>query len=212
MSSPEPLIPGQRLSVSDHWNPLVARAFHDHALGPGSLWDSRGVMQAPRQATTPTEKYIELKDNLSPGGVADAYERPWNGSQYVTNLSGTPFEVVDVLGIFRGRGVNSYSQTWNGSRGRVVRRNGQWELDALQPHALAIKCQVNMVGGLATTDTNIIVANVTISHPIGGLLATGLVGSLPNTFNFESDHGGVVWAEWNEDQVRFEPVQVICPV
>lgn len=194
---------------------MVRQAYHGHMLGPGSSSDSRGVSYVPPPPGEVVEvRHIELSDDLdpTPGGTADAYPRNWNGTAYVTDLTATPFEVVDVLGIYRGRGRNSFSQTWDGSKGRAVLRNGQWEIEELQPHATEITCLIDMAAGLVTTDVNITVDTATIMSPVGAIWAFGLVTSVLNKHDFAGDDDGVVTAKWNEDTDQYEAVQVNCPI
>ncbi|KKN79793.1 hypothetical protein LCGC14_0336480 [marine sediment metagenome] len=147
----------------------------------------------------PNLRHFELAAHLVPGGSALAYPRDFDGTDdYTTNLSGTKFTVHDLLGIHRGRAQGAYSSPHDdGSRGIAEKRNGLWQIIAMQPHALKIECLTN--GAVLTTDANITVDNVKILFPVGAIFAEGLPTEIVNRFKDEADTNAIVTASWDDD-------------
>jgi len=177
------------------------------------LWsaDTTGVVWAiirignPKVEGVPPRKF-ELKDTLTPGGTATAYQMPWSGSAYVTDTS-EEFEVVDTLGTYRGRAKG----TEHGSYGEAAwsEEAQRWEITQIEPHALRIKCQVDMGSGLSTTDSTITVDNVLIMQPTGAILLAE-VTEIDNNFDWEADDDARVDAVWDEAAQAWSPTQVKC--
>ncbi len=147
----------------------------------------------------PNLRHFELAAHLFPGDSALAYPRDFDGTDdYTTDLSGTKFTVHDMLGIHRGRAQGAYSSPHDdGSRGIAQKRNGLWQIIAIQPHALKIECLTN--GAVLTSDTNITVDNVKILFPIGAIFAEGLPTEIVNRFSDAADTNAIVTASWDDD-------------
>ncbi len=182
--------------------------------GPGMVVDSTGFHQRP-MVSTRLEKYVELYDDLAPGGTAQAYPRNWGSGveEYVTDTDADTFEVVDVFSRFRGRGRDETAPAEDdsdgtrgkhGSFGRVVARNGQWELDWLQPHAEQITATVDDTGHFDSGDTTITVDNVAVVAPVDAALLLTDVNQVYNIAKRIGVDNAVLTAEWNDGQERFD--------
>ncbi len=185
------------------------------ASGATVLVDSTGThhRRQPSSGDTRLEGYVELYEALAPGGTAQAYPRSWNGTAYVTDLTADTFAVVDVLKQWRGGGRDGTASAEDdsggtrgkhGSFGRVVYRNGQWELDWLQPHAKQITATVNDTGHFDSSDTTITVDAVAVVAPVDAALLLTDVNQVYNIAKRIGVDNAVVTAEWNDGQERFD--------
>lgn len=158
-------------------------------------------------------RHFELSAALTPGGNALAYPRDFDGTDdYTTDTGGSTFKVYDILGLYRGRAEGAFSSPEDtGSRGIAIKRNGLWQIVAMQPHALEIHALVNMGAGLGTGDSNITVDAVNIMNPIGAILVEGPITTIPNTFADASDDNSIVIASWDESAVAWKCIGVKCP-
>lgn len=191
------------------------------ASGSGMLIDSTGAHQRPLQSAAGArlEGYVELYDDLAPGGTAQAYPRSHNGTAYATDLTADTFPVVDVQSRWRGRGRDGTAPAEDdsggtrgkhGSFGHVVYRNGQWELDWLQPHAIGITCQVND-SSYASGDID--VDTVVVTKPIKTALLTADVTSVLNRHSWDADtvdDDAPITAEWDDALERMAAIQEDC--
>lgn len=157
--------------------------------------------------------HLELKGALSPGGSAPAHPRLWNGAAYVTDTD-TEFEVFDVLGQFRGRGIDDFGSPHNeGSFGTAVRglTVARWEIEDLQPTALMLHGQ--LTGDVETTDSTFTIDGVEIMQPVGAIITDTEPGdpiTVNNLFSFEGDDGGQCIIVWNEDDADWDALQMEC--
>lgn len=155
---------------------------------------------------------FELKDALSPGESTTAHPRLWNGAAYVTDTD-TEFLVFDVLGQFRGRGIDDFSSPHNeGSFGTAVRglTVARWEIEDLQPTALMLHGQLtdDVTGGSFTID------GVEIMQPVGAIITDTDPGediNVNNLFSFDGDDNGECIIVWNEADEVWDAIQMECP-
>jgi hypothetical protein len=157
---------------------------------------------------TETFRRFELKDDLAPGGTADAYLLE-DGEVNEEKV----FEITDKRGIYRGRKKDKFvSPHDQGSRGEAEYRDGEWQIRWLTPQSLMIHGK--LTADLATTDSTFTIDGVTVMNPIGGLITDQDPGddvTVYNIFSWEGDNNGIVVAVWNQDTGRWEAIQVECP-
>lgn len=148
---------------------------------------------------TPNLRHFELAAHLFPGDSALAFPRVFDGTDsYDTDTGGTKYTVHDHLAIYRGRARGAYSAPHDiGSLGMAEKRNGQWQIISMQPHALLIQCLAN--GAFADDAAIITIDNVTILQPIGAILAEGLPTQIENSFADEVDDNAKIIACWDDD-------------
>lgn len=149
---------------------------------------------------------FELKDALTPGGVAVAYLSSYTvagGWIWARNNNNDriTMTVSDAIGMYRGRAIVESPAYRPGSLGycRWDCDNipGQFEIIQLQPMALMLSALVNNVSGVIGTDATFPVDNCAILEPIGGILNT-----FPTVANndchlvlFDNDPVVLVWME-----------------
>ncbi len=178
----------------------------------------------PLGGETAVFRYFELKDDLTPGGTADAYRLQWDetASDWERFDADPPnddydeVEVFDGLGTTRGKGADD-DATPDPLTGTIVqaRRVGdQWHIVAAQPWPLRVRGL--LTAALATTDATFKIDGVVILSPIGAIDIKHLLDAsdeltVSNTHDWEGDDNGNCRAEWNEDSEVWEAYQVDCP-
>ena len=163
---------------------------------------------------------FELKDDLTPGGSAEAYMLTWDGtSDYEfkqVNSTDFTFTVYDTVGDKRARGKDSMGEA-DGARGWAVHPHDvdRWEIKEMQCQAMRCTCQ--LTAALASTDPSISVDN--ISPTDSGQSVVASTGTLTaynqrnpsSSGGFEGDDNSVSKIEWDENNDRWELYDVPCP-
>lgn len=201
---------GQIIDALSTWN-----------MGPGMLVDSTGIMSRAVVGPPGIElRHFELKDDLTPGNSAAAYQQAWDGSAYAADADSQEFDVYDIGGLHRGRGRDKYGSPHNtGSCGTAVQggESGEWEIVWMQPAATLITGL--LTGDLATTDTTFQIDGVTIMLPIGGIITDQDPAADMTIHNilqneagdyWNSDDNGYVRAVWNEAEEQWDADYVAC--
>ncbi len=174
-----------------------------------AFWDQQRGMFVPVEQDQ--GKYFELSDPLEPGGTAPAFPRNWNGTEYVTDTDTDTFDVVDVLERFRGRGrdFTDPANELEGSIGLAISRNGQWEIEHLQPHALFIVCAAD--GAFTSSTEPVSIKDVIVIQPVDtALLMEDPTITVDNPHDYEGSDGARIVGMWNDVLEVFELLQVDC--
>ena len=209
-------------SIDEEWKTNTAKEYELDAseligLEVGdkvvAYWDQQRSMFIPVDQEESQGRYFELKDALGPGETVAAYPREWDDDEgdYVTDTTADTFNVVDVLERFRGRGKNE-SEGIDGSKGIAVLRNGQWEIDHLQPHALLIVCRSeDNVQGEDISGFIVTVGSVKVVSPVKtALLMIEPLTTVTNPHFWDIPEDGRIVAMWNDETENYEILQVDC--
>jgi len=163
-----------------------------------------------------SDKWVELKDALAPGGHATAHPRDWDGSAWVTDTTASrEIEVYDEIGTCRGRGKGTYSSPHDAgsiARVRLNTQSSRWEIVDLQPNALLITGLAT--AAVASTDSTFTIDGVTVMNPSGGLICDtdpAAAITVYNVHSWDADDDARVEAAWNETTDHWEALQVTCP-
>ncbi len=167
---------------------------------------------------------LELKDDLTPGGTATAYRLQDDGSNGLERIDTDPpnedwqeDEVSDtLLGTTRGKGADDEASP-EALRGTVVlvqKYGEQLRIVNAQPWPLMIRGK--LTDDLDTTDSTFKIDGVVVLQPVGAIDVGHIVDgsdevTVHNVFKWEGDDEGAVMAVWNEEDTRWEAVQVECP-
>ena len=163
----------------------------------------------PVQTPIPFQfRRFELKEDLAPGGSAEAY---FLDSDDAIDETRAPFTVTDVKGKWRGRARDKFSSTDNqkGSQGTCYHPHDvdRWEITDMQPHALMIRG--TLPATLAATASTLTINSVVVMEQPGALITDqDPAGSITvyNVPGLVGSSGDSVRAVWNEDAVRWELV------
>lgn len=187
----------------------------------GGFWESgvTGHTGGLQPTAGINERFFELASSHAPGGTTAAYPSVWDGEEYITDTDADTFDVVDVFKRFRGRerdeGPASETDSGgtrgkHGSIGRAVFRNGQWEIEWMQQHALRIRADVNEGGGFTAGDSTITVNAVVVIQPIDVGLLMADVTVVNNTYLWVGDNDAVISAEWNDSTESWDAYAMDC--
>ncbi len=163
-------------------------------------------------------RHFELKDDLTPGGTADAYPLDDEGEPIVEGHDDwdeetTVFEVVDVLGTLRGRAREKYDNPQHrGSRGIAYwgkyyddddEEQQGWCIQDIEPHALMIRGQCTAY--VKRTDIWFDIEGVQVMQPTGALITDQAAlklnagkAAIHNSLLWERSSGEEVFAVWDE--------------
>ncbi len=179
--------------------------------GGGASWSpgSHGAVLLVRPRGGSAFQYFELYDSLAPGGSAEAYPMEYDDDSglYVTDLTQDTFTVWDAGSRFRGR-ARGVESGWDGSKGLAVYRDGNWQIEWLQPHATWIVCLV--YDKFEITDTWILVDTVGVTGPTDSALLMGSVSQVANIHEWSGGDGQTLQAVWNDSDERWDAVQKDC--
>ncbi len=187
----------------------------------GAPWQSGtagSVLGLPPRGGQPYQ-YFELYDSLAPGGYAEAYPMEWDEDSglYVTDLDADTFTVYDVGGRFRGRARSDDPDDEDdsdglrgkhGSQGMAVERNGNWEIEWLQPHATWIVCLV--YDKFETDTTWILVDTVSVIGPTDQALLMESVTQAKNIFEWSGGEGQTLMIQRDDANGYWVAVQKDC--
>lgn len=149
----------------------------------------------------PPVRRFELIDDLVPGSSATAKTLD-STAPGVTATSTQQFEIHDTNDRFRGI-VGSHGQaTWR-------QDNKRWEILSMQPTAGLVETQLNMGGGLSSTDAAATVDGHALMFPVGANwpTSTGAPLTIQNTYGLRADDNDPVLIAWNEAADDWDVIQ-----
>ncbi len=168
-----------------------------------------------------SDRHFELKDDLTPNGTATAYKLQWDdiANEWERIDTDPPAEatVRDVLGTTRGAGADDAASP-DPLPGTIVRARqvgDEWHIVSAQPWPLRVRGA--LTGDLASETSTFRIKNVHVVAPIGSIAIAHLLDALDeladvhNIYGWEGNENGIVGAEWNEHEPRWEAYQVQCP-
>lgn len=219
----EPITAAGQNALIDQSNANADLGVDGMFWGSGSGGHTGGIQPTAGIA----ERFFELADPHAPGGTTPAYPIAWDssGSEYITDTEADTFDVVDVFSRFRGRGRDDEAATEfdsggtrgkHGSKGRVVQRNGQWEIEWMQPHALRVRANVNGPGdscspaGFTAGDSTVCIDSVEIIQPIAPALLMADVEISNNIYLWIGDNDAIISVEWNDITESWDVYQMDC--
>jgi hypothetical protein len=195
-----------------HYNSLVDQTNANTPPGAaGAFWASGShgsvLLYPPRGGSR--FKYFELYDSLAPGGTSQAYPMEFDSDSglYVTQLSEDTFPVIDVGSRFRGR-ARGVESGWDGSKGLAINRNGGWEIEWLQDHAIWALCLVS--SKFETDDEFISVDTVSVIGPTDQALLMFSVTQALNIHDWSGGFNQVLQIRWDDGNERWIAVQKDC--
>ncbi len=163
----------------------------------------------------------ELKDNIP---VSGSVAKEQTGTAYRLKAddtidTGTEFEIFDEEGVFRGRKNGKYSSPHDrGSQG-IVRWNRDQDrlaIVTMTPHALQIMGLVNESAGpgFVKADSTFDMESVYVMQPPGAIITDTDPASATFAIQnreFDGDDGDEAIATWDENDVNWKALDVMCP-
>ena len=163
--------------------------------GTGLLW---GIV---RVGTPTLTCRFELKQNLVPGGYAQAYLLDYAGVYQIDPA--VEITVYDTLSIRRGRARNYPYYSGSAGYARYWHDSGRWEIIEMHPMAMILQGQVDQSSGVEPGDSTFAVDGVTLMQPIGGLL-DAMPATVRNRFSQKLKDDDRVLILWNETDTAWD--------
>jgi len=166
---------------------------------PAKTCKKDGVTAYPTAASEPNTYYIQFLDSTyteSEGDQTPSDTARQSTGRYLAHM----------------REAERYRYLPEGSIVGVFHDRARWWIicdPETEPEADVICAEVNMAGGLDTTDANITIDTVSTMLPRGA--STPTVTSIPNTFDWEADNNAPLIAIYDQVLGNYKPVQVQCP-
>ncbi len=180
------------------------------------LKQRRGVVRRPLAHQI---SRFELAEDLEPGGTAKAVRLVPDGDGWKHAEPEHEVVVRDGLGTTRGKKAlegESPSDEADGTHVVAYKAHdhADWEIVEAQPWPLMIRGK--LTDDLDTTDGTFKIDGVVVLQPVGAIDVGHIVDgsdevTVHNIFSWEGDDNGNVMAVWNEEDTRWEAVQVECP-
>lgn len=195
-----------------HYNGMVDQINANTPPGAaGASWSSgsHGAVLLMHPRGRNAFRYFELYDSLAPGGTAEAYPMEFDSDSglYITQLDEDTFPVIDVGSRFRGR-ARGVESGWDGSKGLAIFRNGAWEIEWLQDHAIWAVCLVS--SKFEEGDGFISVYSVSVIGPTDQALLMGSVTQAVNIHGWSGGFNQTLQIRWRDDDEEWIAVQKDC--
>ena len=151
---------------------------------------------------------------LNPGNSTIAHPQDWNGGAWVTDTDeDREFSVVDIRGVWRGRGIDDLeAPNTAGSVGRAKLNeiSGEWEIRELTPMAIILVGLVDeSEADVAHTDATFAVSDLEVMQPHGGLMPEASLvdpNEARNILRFPSVDAYPVLLFWNETDRKWDAI------